>query len=170
VTWIFGYGSLVWRPAMPFRERRGGTIRGWTRRFWQGSPDHRGRPGEPGRVVTLVPEPDAVCWGMGYRVDDADVARVLDELDFREQAGYQRHVETLWLDGGDDRVEALVYVAGAGNPNFLGPAPVEQIAAEARHSVGPSGPNRDYILRLADALREHGADDPHVFAIAELLA
>jgi cation transport regulator ChaC len=36
--------------------------------------------------------------------------------------------------------------------------------------VGPSGPNRDYILRLADALREHGADDPHVFAIAELLA
>jgi cation transport regulator ChaC len=107
---------------------------------------------------------------MGYRVDDADVARVLDELDFREQAGYQRHVETLWLDGGDDRVEALVYVAAEGNLNFLGPAPVEQIAAEARDSVGPSGSNREYILRLADALREHGADDPHVFAIAELLA
>lgn len=67
-VWVFGYGSLIWRPGIAFRERRVARIRGWTRRFWQGSHDHRGLPHAPRRVVTLVPEPGASCEGVAFRV------------------------------------------------------------------------------------------------------
>lgn len=41
-VWIFGYGSLVWRPGFEFTSRKVGFIRGYSRRFWQGDTFHRG--------------------------------------------------------------------------------------------------------------------------------
>lgn len=171
--WIFGYGSLVWRPAFPHADRRPARLRGWSRRFWQGSSDHRGVPEAPGRVVTLVEEPDAVCFGLAYRVAPADRAVVLEGLDRRESGGYRRIAAELELDGpapgGAARVRALTYVATPGNPSYLGPARLEEIAAQVRHARGPSGANPEYVLRLAEALRALGAEDPHVFALEALL-
>lgn len=165
--WVFGYGSLVWRPAFPHAERRAAYVRGWMRRFWQGSTDHRGVPGAPGRVVTLLPEPDARCWGTAYRVDREHAEEVVERLDHREQGGYERHRTTVY-DAADHAPigEALLYVATEDNPNWLGPAPVEDIAAQVRRSEGPSGDNVEYVLELARALREMGAHDPHVFGLA----
>jgi cation transport protein ChaC len=168
--WVFGYGSLVWRPAFAYRERRPAFVRGYARRFWQGSTDHRGLPGAPGRVVTLLPEAEAVCWGTAYRLDPEQAERVLRELDHREKGGYDRlHLEVAFREGGAPAL-ALTYVATRANPNYLGPASLEAIAEQVRRSSGPSGPNLDYVLRLAEALREMGARDEHVFALeAELL-
>ena len=59
--WVFGYGSLVWRTGeLATVAASGGVcVRGQRRAWWQGSTDHRGTPEAPGRVVTLVPEPQA---------------------------------------------------------------------------------------------------------------
>jgi cation transport regulator ChaC len=169
-TWIFGYGSLLWRPAFPHLERQAGWIRGWSRRFWQGSTDHRGVPEAPGRVVTLVPDPAGVCWGLVYRVSGEQREAVLRGLDQREQGGFERReVDVHAADGQRGPRRALVYVAGPRNPNYLGPAPLDEIAAQVRRSRGPSGTNAEYVLRLAQVLRELGGRDPHVEALAARL-
>jgi cation transport regulator ChaC len=169
--WIFGYGSLLWRPGFAHVERRAGYIEGWSRRFWQGSTDHRGVPEAPGRVVTLVPEPGGVCWGMAYRVGSEQREAVLRTLDRREQGGFERREVAVRLrNPGEPPLLALVYIAGPENPNYLGPAPLDALAAQIRASRGPSGANREYVLRLAEALERLGARDPHVFAVAERLS
>jgi len=167
--WIFGYGSLVWRPSFPFVERRSAVLRGWARRFWQGSTDHRGVPGAPGRVVTLVREgaAEARCWGVAYRIAEAETAEVMAHLDHREQGGYARHGVTLETDEGP--LSAVVYVAEANNPEYLGPASLADIVATVAGASGPSGRNDEYVLRLAQALREAGEADEHVFEVEAAL-
>lgn len=166
MSWIFGYGSLVWRPAFPAIAQRPAAIHGWTRRFWQGSADHRGTPEAPGRVVTLVEDPDGITWGMAYRVAAGERAAILAALDHREKDGYDRLELALDWGEGPSEDRALVYVAGPSNPHFLGPAPLDRIAEQVRASVGPSGANLEYVVRLAEALRAIGRPDPHVEAVA----
>ena len=166
--WVFGYGSLVWRPSIPFVEREPAWIEGFVRRFWQGSTDHRGVPGAPGRVVTLIEQPGGSCWGMAYRVAEADRNDVLATLDHREKGGYDRRGVTIHFRDREP-VTGLVYLATAENPNYLGPAPLDAIAAQVRLSVGPSGDNVEYVDSLARALREMGAEDEHVFALVDQL-
>jgi cation transport regulator ChaC len=171
--WIFAYGSLVFRPGFPFAERRRAYVTGYARRFWQGSPDHRGVPGAPGRVATLVPIEGALCGGCGYRIDAHDDAReaILSELDRREQAGFERRRLALReAPGGEVFGEAITWVAAGVNPHFLGPLPEREIAEYVRERRGPSGANADYVLLLRTALRDLGIDDPHVEAIATHLA
>jgi len=162
--WLFGYGSLIWRPDFPFLARRPAQLRGWARRFWQGSHDHRGEPHAPGRVVTLVPEPAATCHGVAYLIERAVAHAVFAQVDRRERNGYERVRIPLRLDP-DDEVEGVVYVAHAGNRAYLGPAPLPDMARQIAESRGPSGTNADYLWRLAHALRDLGARDAHVFEL-----
>ena len=166
--WIFGYGSLLWRPAFPFAERRGCWITGFARRFWQGSTDHRGVPGAPGRVVTLEHAEGERCFGAAYRIKETDGDEVLANLDHRERGGYERLSLPLSFSDGDV-ASGLVYIATPRNPNYLGPAPVASIAAQVTCAQGPSGANAEYVLRLAESLRELGFADEHVFELERLV-
>jgi len=159
-VWLFGYGSLIYKADFPCLERRPATIHGWSRRLWQGSHDHRGTPAHPGRVATLVPEHDAICMGVAYLVTPA----TFEHLDHREKNGYLRFTMTLHFDGG--RVaEGIVYIANPENAAWLGPADDAEIARHVAGAAGPSGRNSDYVRKLAEALRELGADDRHVFGV-----
>ena len=178
--WIFGYGSLIFRPAIPFVERRPARVRGWTRRFWQWSTDHRGEPWQPGRVVTLAPSPDDACWGMAYRLDEANAEAILADLDVRERGGYVRMEILLELEEAATEaphrsaesphvVAGLTYQGWPGNRNYAGPAPIAEIASQIGEATGPSGANADYLRDLHAALDAMGAQDPHVAALAARL-
>jgi cation transport protein ChaC len=158
-TWVFGYGSLIWKQDFPFLDTRPGRILGWARRFWQGSHDHRGGHDDPGRVVTLVAAPGEHCDGRAFLVKPA----VLGHLDHREKNGYRRVAVEIAF--GTGTVGGLVYTAPEGNPAFLGPASPEIMAAQINRCTGPSGSNRDYVLQLARALRDMGVSDDHVFDV-----
>ena len=182
-VWLFGYGSLIYKADFPYLQRRAASIANWTRRFWQGSHDHRGTPEAPGRVVTIIEEAGAICHGMAYLV----TPEVFSHLDHREKNGYLRLATTITFDDGDgqshggsngssdgsddsDSVVGLVYIATPDNTAFLGEASEQEIARHIARSIGPSGPNSDYLNHLAHALRELGRHDQHVFEIERHLA
>ncbi|MDE0007399.1 MAG: gamma-glutamylcyclotransferase [Gammaproteobacteria bacterium] len=167
-VWLFGYGSLIWRVDFPYRVRLRAAVRDFSRRFWQGSHDHRGTLTAPGRVVTLTPEPGALCVGMAYRIDAATFA----PLDHREKNGYVRvrlPIEVEANDGVTAVVDGVTYIAEASNEAFLGPANLEHMARHILASSGPSGSNVEYVLELAQALSALNADDPHVFTLERRL-
>src|SRR6188768_541599 len=83
--WVFGYGSLLFRAEFPFVERRVARIHGFSRRFWQSSPDHRGTPEAPGRVVTLIENRASSVIGVAYRIPREQSYAVLSALDERER-------------------------------------------------------------------------------------
>ncbi len=151
---------------MPYIESRPAYLLNYERRFWQGSHDHRGVPEAPGRVVTLIPKPRASCLGRAYLLEPQVVVATFEALDHREKNGYERHNVMLTLDN-DESVNGLTYIAQAGNFAYLGDAPLDVIARQIARSSGPSGRNVDYLLELADALRELGAYDRHVFELEE---
>lgn len=166
--WLFGYGSLIYKVDFPYLEKSPAYILGWERRFWQGSHDHRGTVEHPGRVVTLIAQDAVRCDGMAYKV----TAEEFEHLDHREKNGYLRHEVPLMLvnDCGETVTKTgLVYIAEENNSAFLGYASEQEIARHIANSRGPSGENSEYLQRLADALRELGAEDKHVFLVEDFL-
>jgi cation transport regulator ChaC len=170
-TWIFGYGSLIFRPDFAHRASRPAWLWGFRRQLWQGSPDHRGTPDAPGRVATLVAAPAGRVLGLAFELDEGQLATALPRLDHREQAGYERLTVRLRpIDGGC--LDALVYLATPGNPSWLGPADVGAIARHVASARGPSGENRAYVVELAAALVRLGLtaeSDEEVLAVARAL-
>jgi cation transport regulator ChaC len=114
-------------------------------------------------VVTLLEDPGgATCHGIAYRLGEETLAEVVHGLDFRERGGYARRRVSLHFPDAPS-VQGEVYIATPENPSYLGEAAPDEIARQIHAAAGPSGPNVEYLLELARALRTLGAEDPHVF-------
>ncbi|KAI0143633.1 ChaC-domain-containing protein [Xylariaceae sp. FL1272] len=174
--WLFGYGSLIWKPPPHFDRRVPGWVTGYVRRFWQASQDHRGTPDAPGRVVTLIERsfwaslvdehdnaPDKV-WGVAYRIESARVAEVKEYLDIREINGYTIHYTPFHPSDRSPSIRTLVYIGTPDNDQFVGPQDPQTLAEHIYRSEGPSGLNLDYLLELEKALDDlgPGSGDAHV--------
>ena len=156
--WVFGYGSLMWRPGFAYAERQPATLPGRRRAFCIYSVHHRGTYERPGLVLGLAP--GGSVRGMAYQVAPADWAGVYAYLLEREQPTetYVEARRNVRLADGR-RVTALVFLSDPRHPQWAGALTLARQAELIAGSTGLSGRNVDYLRDLVDHLREMGVRD-----------
>ena len=156
--WVFGYGSLMWRPGFSFVERSSAILHGRRRAFCIYSVHHRGTYERPGLVLGLAP--GGAVRGAAYRVAEPDWPEVSAYL-LNGAATTETYVEA-WrpvrlADGR--RVDSLVFLSDLSHPQWAGALTLERQAELITGAVGLSGPNEDYLRDLLGHLRDEGVRD-----------
>lgn len=166
--YVFGYGSLMWRPDFPFRERQMATVHGRHRRLCIYSWVHRGTPERPGLVLGL--DRGGTCRGVIFAVDGPDANDTVAALRAREQVTAVYLEKTVRARLEDGRVvEALTYVVDRTHDQYAGRLSLDETVNVVFGAVGRSGANEDYVLSTADHLEEIGVRDPALSAVAGVL-
>ena len=171
--YVFGYGSLIWKPGFAFESAHPALLRGFHRRFCIRSHRYRGTPEMPGLVLGL--DRGGACRGVAFRVAPGRAAEVLAYLEEREMSGdvYHRRLLPVRLldapEGGAIR-RAVSFVADRRSDAYCGTLPPDAAAAAIARGHGVMGPNRDYLLNTVAHLRELGVRDAGLDRIAALLS
>ncbi len=168
--WIFGYGSLMWRPGFDYVEARQAKLIGEHRALCIYSFVHRGTPEKPGLVLGL--DRGGACQGMAFRVAADRRDGVVAYLREREQATsvYREVLRSVWLDGdARNRVSALVYVTDRGHVQYAGRLTLAQQLHIVRQGHGQSGPNDEYVISTVAALEQQGYRDRSLHQLAAML-
>ena len=156
--WVFGYGSLMWRPGFEHVERVPARVSGRHRSLCVYSWVHRGTRARPGLVLGL--DRGGACRGVAFRVEESQRAATLAYLRERELVTHVYHE----IEGGvrlDDgrRVRALVYVVDQRHAQYAGRLDRAHQLAFVKQGRGVSGANRDYVLNTQEHLVELGVRD-----------
>ncbi len=168
--WVFGYGSLMWRPGFDFVERVPARLIGEHRALCVYSFVHRGTPEKPGLVLGL--DRGGACRGIAFRVAENNRAATVAYLREREQVTsvYREVKRSVWLENEARlRVSALAYVVDRGHGQYAGRL---TLADQLRHVLqghGQSGINRDYVLATVKAIEAEGFRDPQLHQLAVML-
>ncbi len=162
--WVFGYGSLMWRPDFDFVEASAALLHGRRRAFCIYSVHHRGTYERPGLVLGLAP--GGAVRGRAYRVAKQQWPEVHAYLCAREQPT-ETYIESkamISLPSGQ-RVEALVFLSDLKHRQWAGKLSLEAQAQLIAGARGLSGRNLDYLADLVEHLRTDGICDSHLEAL-----
>lgn len=168
--WVFGYGSLMWRPGFPWLERVPARLVGLHRGLCVYSFVHRGTPERPGLVLGL--DRGGACRGIAYRVAAAEREEVVSYLRAREQVTsvYLETMRRVTLAAQPPReVTALTYVVDRAHVQYAGRLDVERQVELVLQGHGRSGRNRDYVLSTVAEIEAQGCHDVGLHAIARRL-
>jgi cation transport protein ChaC len=166
--WVFGYGSLMWRPGFPFLERRPATLHGRRRAFCIFSVHHRGTPERPGLVLGLAP--GGAARGVAYRVAAADWPATHAYLMEREQPTETYVEAAVRLRFADGEVHAaLAFLSDRRHPQWAGVLTLEAQADLIAGARGLSGRNIDYLRDLVGHLAEEEISDPSMVRLLALV-
>jgi cation transport protein ChaC len=168
--WVFGYGSLMWRPGFAYLERVSARLIGLHRALCVFSFVHRGTPERPGLVLGL--DRGGMCRGIAYRVAAAARTETIAYLRSREQVTsvYLETMRRIELeDRVRSRVRALCYTVDRSHVQYAGRLTLAESLHHVRQGHGRSGPNRDYVLETVRALEGLGYRETELHRLAEQL-
>lgn len=155
--WVFGYGSLIWRPDFDFAERRAARVHGWHRALKMWSRINRGTPECPGLVFGMLS--GGSCRGMVFRVDKAHARQVLINLWQREMMTGVYDPRWLPCHTTQGSVQALAFTLSRKSPNHTGELPDQEYRRIFEQACGKFGTTRDYAQATYDELRRMGIHD-----------
>ncbi|MCI2809283.1 gamma-glutamylcyclotransferase [Eoetvoesiella caeni] len=166
--WVFGYGSLVWRPEFDFLEQRLARVNGYHRSLCLWSRINRGTPEQPGLVFGL--DVGGSCRGMAYRIASHQVTDILQELWKREMPSAAYIPKWLNCRTGQGTIRALVFTMDRGKDAYVRGLDKDQLLAIVQRAHGIYGPCAEYVLETAQALRQAGIHDRKLDALIEQLS
>jgi glutathione-specific gamma-glutamylcyclotransferase len=168
--WVFGYGSLMWRPGFEFVEQVPARLIGEHRALCVYSFDHRGTPEKPGLVLGL--DRGGACRGVAFRVAPKLRGETVDYLRSREQTTnvYREVLRSVWLGNeARQRVGALTYVVDRGHVQYAGRLSFAEQLRLVQQGHGRSGNNRDYVLSTVRSIEAQGFRDEPLHRLALML-
>lgn len=166
--WVFGYGSLMWRPGFEHLEQVCARLFGAHRALCVYSWVHRGTRQRPGLVLGL--DRGGSCRGIAFKVAAHDRRAVIDYLRERELVTnvYLETWRRVRLDGSEPRIElALTFMVDRTHEQYAGKLSHEAVLSLVRGSVGFSGVNADYVMATAAHIRGLGFRDAALERLAE---
>jgi cation transport protein ChaC len=156
-VWVFGYGSLMWNPAMHVAESRPGIVHGHHRVFCLSMMMGRGSPELPGLMLAL--DRGGSCRGLVHRIAAHYVESELKILWMREMLGGAYRPRWLRVRTAEGEVRAISFVANPAHPRYAGKLPEPTIVDRIARAVGHLGSNRHYLYRLTEHLDSLGISD-----------
>lgn len=164
--WVFGYGSLIWRPEFTADESRLAWVHGFHRALRMRSRINRGTPERPGLVFALMA--GGSCRGMVFRIPAARAPYELERLWAREMINGVYDPRWLPCRTRDGAVSALAFTLSRHSPNYTGPMSDHELLDILRHARGRCGTTLDYVVETARALREHRMPDREIERLVRL--
>ena len=158
--WVFGYGSLMWNPAIHVRESLPTTLHGFSRRFAMRLVFGRAMPDKPGLMLCLIP--GGSCRGIAHCIAPDSVESETKILWMREMLSGAYTPTWVDLDLGGRHVRGITFVMNQAHSRYLPDLEPHEKAARIAVAEGPLGSNRDYLFRTASALIEAGIQDPYI--------
>jgi cation transport protein ChaC len=169
--WLFGYGSLIWKPETAFIEMRTAVARGWHRRFCLGWDERfRGNPAQP--AVMMVLDRGGTCKGAAFRLLEQDLEAELHKLIRREQSQVPASFPWRWIEVGteDGPLKVMTFAMDRRSPRYVAGLTEEQLVDVLATAHGFRGSMAEYLFSTVSKLEEMSIHDRTLWRLQERVA
>lgn len=170
-TWIFAYGSLIWKPACDYVEMRTGLLHGWHRAFCLGwNTRFRGSETNPGLMLAL--DRGGACNGVLYRLPPDRRDDCLVKLFEREMGWMPSAFPPRWVTvrNGERQVRALTFCIDRKSGRYISGLSETEIADVLARATGTRGSMAEYLHATVEHLEQMGIHDPHLWRLQDMVA